>query len=226
MHFNCLGPQFPHPGLAGRGNAVVIPCSAEDGRVGKASGEGQGFLMHPPSRACVLRGRAVGIFPQSLWFLQFYIQEPERRTRSRSNAQMDILMHSFLTQVPKKSQHLYLLSFAFVWRVPSSREALLASLSISYLMYKAQCLWEILSDLTGWNELLYSLSSHRDKVQTPGTCFYHLSTIAFSSLHIWLSKKPQTTRSSDASFSGSVCPCTLGHNLADRLWDGSPLSQT
>lgn len=126
----------------------------------------------------------------------------------------------------KKSQHLYLLSFAFVWRVPSSREALLASLSISYLMYKAQCLWEILSDLPGWNELLYSLSSHRDKVQTPGTCFYHLSTIAFSSLHIWLSKKPQTTRSSDASFSGSVCPCTLGHNLADRLWDGSPLSQT
>lgn len=57
MHFNCLGPQFPHPGLAGRGNAVVIPCSAEDGRVGKASGEGQGFLMHPPGRACVLRGR-------------------------------------------------------------------------------------------------------------------------------------------------------------------------
>lgn len=103
MHFNCLGPQFPHPGLAGRGNAVVIPCSAEDGRVGKASGEGQGFLMHPPSRACVLRGRAVGIFPQSLWFLQFYIQEPERRTRSRSNAQMDILMHSFLTQVPKRA---------------------------------------------------------------------------------------------------------------------------
>lgn len=45
------------------------------------------------------------------------------------------------------SPHFRLLSSAFVEAVPSSRKLFVASLSISYLIYKAQCLGEILSDL-------------------------------------------------------------------------------
>lgn len=117
----------------------------------------------------------------------------------------------------KNSQHFYLASLAFVWTVPSFRKPFLASLSVSSLIYKAQCLGEILSDLPGCNELLSPLDSHRDKVQTPVTCFYHLSTIAFSSLRIWLSMKPQKTQGSDASLSGFVGPRGPGQSPADRL---------
>lgn len=45
------------------------------------------------------------------------------------------------------SPHFHVPSSAFVGAVPSSRKLFVASLSISYLTYKAQCLREILSDL-------------------------------------------------------------------------------
>lgn len=45
------------------------------------------------------------------------------------------------------SPHFRLPSSAFVEAVPASRKPFIASLSISYLIYKAQCLGEILSDL-------------------------------------------------------------------------------
>ena len=97
---------------------------------------------------------------------------------------------------------------------------------MSSLIYKAQCLGEILSDLPDYNELLSPLDSHKDKVQTPVTCFYHLSTIAFGSLHIWLSMKPRKTQGSDASLSGFVGPRSPGQSPADRLSECSLLSWT
>lgn len=45
------------------------------------------------------------------------------------------------------SPHFHVPSSAFVGALPSSRKLFVASLSISYLIYKAQCLGEILSDL-------------------------------------------------------------------------------
>lgn len=68
------------------------------------------------------------------------------RPAGGSNAPMDFLTQCSDTRAPD-SPHFRLLSSAFVEAVPSSRKLFVASLSISYLIYKAQGLGEILSDL-------------------------------------------------------------------------------
>lgn len=144
----------------------------------------------------------------------------------RSNAQMDSLMHSLLTHVPKKSPPF--LSIVLCLCLDCSIfQKTIPSFSLNILLdVQGSVPWGNLPDLPGYNELLSPSGSHRGKVQTPVTCFYHLSTIALGSLHIWLSMKPRKTPSSDASLSGFVCPCSPGHNPKGRLSECSPVSQT